>query len=225
MDDVVVRHAHAIGPPRRRSRRRTTSLAEAGEQTLAFLRAHIPDVAIGAALRELHRHRPALPRCTAARRRELPPLPLDRRVERQGAVPALVPGCARGGAAEARGTPRAWRHPRVDCGACVLPVDDLHRRDHTSVVAIAGASSSRTHAGTDTAAARAAARRPRIATTQHHHGRADEQRRRDERVIGTDHERALCCEHRLRSGARVRQCRTPRPAPRVRARRRAAASR
>src|SRR4029077_6050219 len=121
--------------------------------------------AIGAAVRQLHRDRSAFHGSTTPRDRELPALPVDRCVDRQGALPALVPRCLRRCAPQTGGAPCARGHPRVDRGARVLPVDDLRRRRQLSATAIAGASTSRTHAGTATAAAaRAAARRPRTAT-------------------------------------------------------------
>ena len=51
--------------------------------------------------------RPALPGAAAARDRELPPLPVHRRVERQGAVPALVSRGPRRCAAQAGGASSA----------------------------------------------------------------------------------------------------------------------
>ena len=50
------------------------------------------------AVRQLHRHRPALPGRLPARARALLPLPVDRRVDGEGAVPAVVPRRLRRGA-------------------------------------------------------------------------------------------------------------------------------
>ncbi len=105
----------------------TVSLAEAGAQTLAFLRQHITDAAHGAAVRQLDRHRPAVPRRPAARDRGLPALPLGRRLDAQGAGQALEPGHPRRRAAQGRGPPRPRRHPRERRGAPLLP-RDLHDR-------------------------------------------------------------------------------------------------
>ena len=55
-----------------------------------------------AAVRQLDRHRPPVPRRLPARDREPPALPLDRRVQRQGAGQALVSRASTRPAAEAR---------------------------------------------------------------------------------------------------------------------------
>ena len=56
----------------------------------------------GAALRQLHRHRPSLPRRLPPRDRAVPALPLRRRVEREGAREALVPRAGRAATARRR---------------------------------------------------------------------------------------------------------------------------
>src|SRR5262249_10899103 len=53
--------------------------------------------------------------------RRRPALPQHRCLDAQGAVPALGTPGLRGAAAQAGGTPRAGRHPRVDRGARLLP--------------------------------------------------------------------------------------------------------
>ena len=58
----------------------TVTLEEAGAATLAFIKEHVPEAAHGAALRQLDRHRPALPGDPPPRDRGAPPLPLGRRV-------------------------------------------------------------------------------------------------------------------------------------------------
>ena len=80
-----------------------------------------PRAAVGPAVRELDRHRPPLPRRLPARDRGAPALPVDRRVERQGAGPAVVPEARPGPPAEGRPAPGARRHPGVDRGAALLP--------------------------------------------------------------------------------------------------------
>ena len=74
-----------------------------------------------AAVRQLDRHRPAVPRRLPARDRGAPALPVDRRVEHQGARAALVPEGAPGPAAEGRQPPRPRRHPGLHRGAALLP--------------------------------------------------------------------------------------------------------
>ena len=54
----------------------TVTLEEAGAPTLAFIKEHVPGAAHGAAVRQLDRHRPPVPRRLPARDRELPALPL-----------------------------------------------------------------------------------------------------------------------------------------------------
>ena len=55
------------------------------------------------------------------------PLPVDRRVDGEGAVPAVVPGGLRGGAGQGRRPPGPRRHPGERQGAALLPGDDLRR--------------------------------------------------------------------------------------------------
>ena len=140
-----------------------TSLAEAGDETLAFLRAHIGEPrsvplcgnSIGTDRRFLAAHLPEVENFLHYRSIDVSSV---KELCRRWYPDVLA------GAPPKKETHRALgRHPRVDRGARVLPLDDLHRSGQFSISAVAGASSSRTHEGT--AAARAVARRPRIATT------------------------------------------------------------
>ena len=99
----------------------TLTLAEAGAQTLAFLQAAHPRGPDGPPGRQLHRDRPALPGRAAARDRGLPPLPLGRRLDGQGAVPALAPRGLPGGAGQEGGAPGPAGHPRERGRAGLLP--------------------------------------------------------------------------------------------------------
>ena len=65
-------------------------------------RQHVPVPADGAAVRQLDRHGPALPRRLPAGDRGVAALPLGRRVEREGARPALVPRGRRQAAVQGR---------------------------------------------------------------------------------------------------------------------------
>ena len=82
-------------------------------------RAH-PRAAHGAVVRELDRHRPTLSRELPARDRELPPLPVGRRLQPEGAREALVSRSHVSDAAQERLAPRARRHPQFDRGAPVV---------------------------------------------------------------------------------------------------------
>ena len=98
-DLVVPRHRGAAGAPwttssgtctpraacSRRSGPRTLTLEEAGRQTLEFIRAHVPKARTVPAGRQLDRHRPPVPGRPPPRDRGVPPLPLGRRLHRQGA--------------------------------------------------------------------------------------------------------------------------------------------
>ena len=75
----------------------------------------------GAAVRQLHRHRPPLSGRPAARHRELAPLPVRRRLHREGAVPALVPRRPRQGAGKEDHPPGPRRRARVGGRARLLP--------------------------------------------------------------------------------------------------------
>ena len=135
-DDVLARMDPFVVEMHTRSglleaiRASTTSLEDAGAQTLAFIRAARPGAANGAAVRQLDRHRPPLPRRLPPGHRGAPALPLDRRVQHQGARPALVPEGAPGPPAEGRQPPRPRRHPRLHRGAALLPRAGLRARRH-----------------------------------------------------------------------------------------------
>ena len=102
-----------------RSRRRRVSLEEAGAQTLAFIKEHVPEPRTGAAVRQLDRHGPSVPRRLPARDRELPALPQRRRVERSRSWPALVPAKSTNDLPqEGRQPPRPRRHPREHRASC-----------------------------------------------------------------------------------------------------------
>ena len=120
-------HAHPLGPPRRhggvhadpgRGRR-----PDPGLPAVAHSRGpHGPSG------RELHRDGPALPGRSAPRDRGLPPLPLGRRLDHQGALPALAPRGLQGGAHEEGRPPGPAGHPRVRGGAGLLPRRHLRPR-------------------------------------------------------------------------------------------------
>ena len=80
----------------------TITLEEAGQRHARVHQGARARAAHGAAVRQLDRHRPALPRRLPARDRGVPALPLGRRVDDQGARPALVPGRARRRAPQGR---------------------------------------------------------------------------------------------------------------------------
>ena len=68
----------------------TITLEEAGAADAGVHQGAHARAAHGAAVRQLDRHRPPLPRRLPARDRGVPALPLGRRVDDQGAGPALV---------------------------------------------------------------------------------------------------------------------------------------
>ena len=73
----------------------TITLEEAGQATLEFITQHVPEARTMPLLRQLDRHRPALPRRAPPRDRGAPPLSLRGRVHHQGAHAALVSRRAR----------------------------------------------------------------------------------------------------------------------------------
>ncbi len=81
-------------------------------------RAEGPDRPTG---RELDRDRPPLPGRPAPGHRGVPPLPLRRRLDRQGAHPPLVPRGRPGAPVKAGGPPGHGRHPRERGRAGLLP--------------------------------------------------------------------------------------------------------
>ena len=110
----------------------TVALADAGAQTLEYVRRHVPEAMTAPPVRQLDRRRPPVPRPPAPRARPLPALPQRRRLELQGAVPALVPGRLQEAAREDGNPPRARRHQRVDRGAALLP--GAHAAHRTFIV-------------------------------------------------------------------------------------------
>ena len=120
MDDFVRRCTRSRGcsPRSRRRRRRSPTPAR---RTLEYVHGARARAGDRAAVRQLHRRRPPVPRPLAARARRVPALPQHRRVVAQGAVPALVPGGLQEAAGQGRDAPRARRHPRVDRRAALLP--------------------------------------------------------------------------------------------------------
>src|SRR4029450_5134296 len=78
-------------------------------------------------VRHPDRHRPRLPGAIHSPRRRVPPLPDDRRLIDQGAVPALVPADVLRSTGEGTGPPSTGRHPGEHPGAGVLPACDLRR--------------------------------------------------------------------------------------------------
>ena len=109
----------------------TLSLADAGAQALDYVRSHVPAAGDRAAVRQLDRRRPSVPRPPAPRARRLPPLPQHRRLEPQGAVPALVSRRVQAAPGQGRGAPRPRRRPRVDRRAPLLPRAPAHPVDPT----------------------------------------------------------------------------------------------
>ena len=71
------------GSPTRCAPRRST-LGEAEKLVLDYIRAHVPEAKVRAAVRQLDRHRPRLPRPRHARAGRAPALPHDRRLVDQG---------------------------------------------------------------------------------------------------------------------------------------------
>ena len=96
----------------------TVSLADAGAQALDYVRRHVPEAGDRAAVRQLDRRRPPLPRPAAPRARPLPALPQHRRVELQGAVPALVPRGVQEAAGQGGDAPRARRRRTSRSPSC-----------------------------------------------------------------------------------------------------------
>ncbi len=95
MDDVV-REMHTSSGLLDAIAASDVSLEDAGERTLAFIKSHVPEPRTvplcGNSIGTDRRFLAALP----ARDRGVPPLPVGRRLDHQGARPALVPRRARG---------------------------------------------------------------------------------------------------------------------------------
>ena len=136
-DDVLARMDPFVVDMHTRSglldaiRTSTVTLEEAGAETLAFIRAHAPEPrtvplcgnSIGTDRRFLAAYLPD--------DRGPPALPLDRRVEHQGARAPLVPEGALGATAEDGQPPGARRHPGLDRRAALLPPAGVRRpADH-----------------------------------------------------------------------------------------------
>ncbi|GIT00001.1 MAG: hypothetical protein CM1200mP26_17130 [Acidimicrobiales bacterium] len=99
----------------------TTTLAEASEATMAFLREHIDKGTDRSPLRQLDRDGPTIPIALATRDRGIPALPIDRRVHHQGAGPTLAPRGPQVGARQGRRAPGYGRHPGVSGRITSLP--------------------------------------------------------------------------------------------------------
>ena len=93
--DEVVRTMHTSSGLLPAIEASTITLEEAGAQTLEFIKAARAGAPHRPAVRQLDRHRPALPGHLPPRDRGAPPLPLGRRVHDQGAHPPVVPRGAR----------------------------------------------------------------------------------------------------------------------------------
>ena len=99
----------------------TLSLADAGTAGHRVPRDAAPRARDRAAVRQLDRRGPALPRPVPPRARPVPALPQRGRQLVQGAVPALVPVDLQAAAGQAGDPPRARRHPGVHRGDALLP--------------------------------------------------------------------------------------------------------
>ena len=106
MPEVVVA-MHAKSGLTERVRESTVTLEQAEQLVLAYVREHVPEAEHRAAGRQFDRHRPRLHQPGHADAGRASALPDDRRLQHQGALPALVPADLLRPAAEGDDAPGA----------------------------------------------------------------------------------------------------------------------